>query len=130
MKKVSNTPIYIDLDLNFKVHPLTGDLPTKKNNDCIKQSLRNIFFLEAFDIPFEFEKKSGLQNLLFENAGQLTESAIKAQLEWLINRLETRIDLKTIEVLEDGQGYRITILYTIRSIVADDRFDFYVQKTR
>jgi hypothetical protein len=56
-----------DLSSDFSVHPLTGDVAVKKNADAIKQSLKNLLFMNKFDKPFDPSLDSGLQEVLFEN---------------------------------------------------------------
>lgn len=125
-------PIYSDLDLNLRPHPLTGDLHPKTNIDAVRQSIRSLFFLDPYDFPFDSFRQSNLRKILFEPANQLTESRIKTNLEWLIKKVEPRVTLQKLEVEEssDFLGYQITCWYTIRSIMADDKFEFFVQKVR
>lgn len=125
-------PIYSDLDLNLKAHPLTGDLHPKTNIDAVRQSIRSLFFLDAYDYPFDSYRQSNLRKILFEPASQLTESRIKTNLEWLINKVEPRVKLEKIDVEEtsDFMGYSITVWYTIKSIMVDDKYEFFVQKVR
>lgn len=124
--------LYIDLDLNFKAHPLTGDLPVKRDADAIKQALRNLIWFEMFDIPFDADKRSGLRQLLFDQANHITESQIKNRLEWLIKKCEPRIELRKIEVetSADFVGYQITIWYMVKSIMSEDSFQFFAKRVR
>lgn len=125
-------PIYADLDLNMVAHPLTGDLVPRHNIEAVRQSIRNIFFLEAFDFPFDGDRESSLRKLLFEPANQLTESRIKNNLKWIITKTEPRVELERIDVEEtsDFTGYNITIWYSIKSIMVQDNFTFYAKKVR
>lgn len=129
---IKRDSLYIDLDLNFKVHPLTGDLPTKKDVDAVRQAIRNLVWLEMFDIPFDGDKRSGLRQLLFEQANQITETQIRTRLEWLIRKCEPRIDLKRIDVKtsSDFTGYEIAIWYTVKSIMAEEQFQFFAKRVR
>lgn len=125
-------PIYSDLDLTMRAHPLTGDLHPKTNIDAVRQSIRSLFFLDPYDYPFDSFRQSNLRRILFEPASQLTESRIKTNLEWLIKKVEPRVQLERVDVVEssDFTGYEITCWYTIRSIMADDKYSFFVQKVR
>lgn len=130
--KIKQAPLYSDIDLNFIPHPLTGDLVTKTNIEAIKQSLRNVVFMEPFDIPFDPDKKSGLREILFDQASQLTESRIRTTLEWLIKTMEKRVELIKIDVLDNPsiQGYDITIWYEIKSLMITDSVKFFAQRVR
>lgn len=132
MATTKREPLYLDLDLNFRPHPLTGDLPTKKDADAVKQAIRILIWLDAFDIPFDADKKSGLRQMLFEQANHITESQIRNRLEWLIKKCEPRVELKKIEIqtASDFSGYTITIWYMIKSIMTEDSFQFFAKRAR
>lgn len=130
--RVTPEPIYSDLDLNFIPHPLTGDLTPKRNMDSIRQAIRNLVGLDAFDIPFNGDKQMNLRNMLFEQASQLTESRIRTQVEWIIRKCEPRVVLKKVDIQTsaDFTGYHITVWYQIKSIMADDSYKFFVERVR
>lgn len=116
----------------MKPHPLTGDLKPKLNIDAVRQSIRSLFFLEPFDFPFDSFRQSSLRKMLFEPAGQLTESRIRSNLEWLIKKMEPRIVLERLDVenSSDNLGYQITVWYTVRSLALQDNYQFTVQRVR
>lgn len=132
MMTIKRDSLYVDLDLNFRPHPLTGDLPTKRDVDAVRQAIRNLVWLEMFDIPFDGDKRSGLRQLLFEQANQITETQIRTRLEWLIRKCEPRVDMKKIDVKtsSDFTGYEITIWYTVKSIMAEEQFQFFAKRVR
>lgn len=127
---IKRSAIYTDLNLGMVPHPLTGDLTPKKDDDAIQQALRNVVLLEPMDIPFEPDKASGIRKLLFENAGQLTTSAINSTLRWLIGAMEPRVTVRKIEVNDRDNGAEIIIYYTIKSLMTDESFKFFVQRVR
>lgn len=132
MTTVKSSPIYSDLDLTFQPHPLTGDLIPKQNVDSIKRSIRTLFSLETFDIPFDPNKQAGLKEMLFEPSSHLTEVAIRTKLEWIFKKLEPRANLISMNVTasDDDLGYDITVTYNIKSIMQADTFNFYVARVR
>lgn len=125
-------PIYSDLDLNMMPHPLTGDLRPKTNIEAVRQAIRTLFYLESYDYPFDATRQSSLRKMLFEPANQLTESRIRNNLEWVIQKTEPRVKIESIDVetSSDFTGYNITILYSIKSIMVNDNYTFYVQRVR
>lgn len=130
MKKEPN--VYSDLDLSFSPHPLTGDLVPKKNAAAIKRSIRAIFMMESFDIPFTSDKHSGVARILFENPSHLTQAQVYTQIDWVIKVMEPRVslvDLK-VDISSTGQAYEITVTYKIKSLGITDSFDFAVQRIR
>ena len=130
--RVTPEPIYSDLDLNFTPHPLTGDLTPKKNMDSVKQAIRNLMNIDAFDIPFDGDKQMNLRRILFDQVSQLTESRLRTQIEWIIKKCEKRVTLQRVDVVEssDFVGYHITVWYQIKSIMQDDSYKFFVERVR
>lgn len=128
----NENPIYSDLDLSFVPHPLTGDLSPKVNLDALKRSIRHLFQLNAFDIPFEPNLKSSLKHYLFETNDHINRAALKKDLVWIVQKLEPRIVLKelTVESTSDGLGFVITVTYANRSLNQEDSFSFTIEKVR
>ena len=55
-----------DINLSFKRHPVTNDLVVIKNEDAIKQSVKNIIFTILGEKPFLPLFGSKLNSALFE----------------------------------------------------------------
>lgn len=129
---MKSTPIYSDLDLTFKAHPLTGDLKPKVNAEAIKRSLLNAFKMDKFDIPFDSAKNSDLKKLLFEPVSQVTEVSIRKDIEWIFKSIEPRVKLisTTVEADQSQKGYNITVRYIIRSLMIEDTFTFFAERIR
>lgn len=89
---------FSDIDLNFKPHPLTGDVPVKINAYAIRQAILNLFFLEKYDVPFNMDACSNIRNFLFDSLNIITASSIQVRLEWLLKKYETRIILEKLSV--------------------------------
>lgn len=129
---MKENPIYKDLDLNFKPHPLTGDLTPRTNIEAVRRALVTAFYMEKFDIPFDNSTTSSLRQFLFEPSGQATELAMRSSIEWIFKSLEPRAKLvKTdIEMVDQGQGYNITVWYQIASLNINDSFTFFASRIR
>ncbi len=131
-KKMKTTPLYSDLDLSFKPHPLTGDLMPRTNANAIKRSLMTAFEMDKFDIPFDSTKQSNLKRLLFEPVSQTTEISIRKDIEWVFKNMEPRVKLLSVDVDADhlGKGYNITVTYQIKSLMIEDGFTFFAERIR
>lgn len=123
---------YTDLSLDFKPHPLTGDITQKVNIDAIKQSMRVLISLENFDIPFTPDIKSDMRRFLFENMNAVTKPSLIKRLEWLIKSYEKRVDLVDIIIIpyESDDGFDITITYKIKALGVNDTFNYSFQRIR
>lgn len=125
-------PIYSDLDLSFIAHPLTGDLTAKTNAESIKRAVQHLFRLNAFDIPFKPNLRSSLKRYLFEGNDHINRSSAVEDMKWIVEKLEPRI--KLIDIMIDGESnpkkWVVTVVYMIKSLSTEDRFNFSVDRVR
>lgn len=123
---------YTDLSLDFKPHPLTGDIVPKVNIDAIKQSIRVLMSLDNFDIPFTPNIKSDMKRFLFEELNTITRSSLIKRLEWLIKTFEKRVELISINIIpfSSDDGFDITITYRIKALNMNDTFNYSFQRIR
>jgi hypothetical protein len=124
--------LYKDLDLSLVPHPLTGDISPKVNAEAVKRSLRHLMFWEKWDVPFSAIHHNHLRDALFELPSNPVKANIRSKIEWLIKTFEPRVKIQEIEVelTQDEAGYEITIMYTIQSLLIDDKISFYIQRVR
>jgi phage baseplate assembly protein W len=87
-----------DIDLNFTVNPLTGDLNVKKNNDAVKQSLKNLMLLSLYEKPFNPDLGANIRGYLFENYILNSNKYLEDRIRTVIVKYEPRIQIKTVNV--------------------------------
>lgn len=87
-----------DIDLNFTVNPLTGDLNVKKNNDAVKQSLKNLMLLSLYEKPFNPDLGANIRGYLFENYILNSNKYLEDRIRSIILKYEPRIQIKTVNV--------------------------------
>ncbi len=123
---------YIDFDINFNPHPVTGDVFLKKDNNAIKQSLRNLLLTDPYEYPFEPDKSSKIKAYLFEPIAPSVASSLKDSIRAVINQHEPRIELIDVSVYADidSNGYEITILYNIINIPETITVNFFLERIR
>jgi phage baseplate assembly protein W len=124
--------LYKDLDLSLTPHPLTGDILPKINAEAIKRSLRHLLLWEKWDVPFSSVHHNHLRDELFEFPSNPIKATIRSKVEWLIKAFEPRVKIQSIDVdlFQDEAGYEVTIAYTIRSLLIEDKISFYIQRVR
>ena len=110
-----STRIYKDIDLDFQVHPVTGDIAKKVGNDAIITSMKNLLQTGKYERLFQPEIHSRLKEHLFEPVDNITSSAIEAEIRSTITKHEPRVDLFEVIVIPDydGQGYNVTMSFFI-----------------
>ena len=94
----SSTRQFADLDLNFTPHPVTGDVGFKKDENAVKQAVKNLVLTQNFERPFHSEIGSSLRSLLFEPATPMTKEILRKTISDTITNFEPRVDLIDVEI--------------------------------
>ena len=114
----SSTRQFAALDLNFTPHPVTGDVGFKKDENAIKQAVKNLVLTQNFERPFHSEIGSSLRSLLFEPATPMTKEILRKTISDTITNFEPRVELIGVD-----------INYTLDDTAVDVRVRFKVINT-
>ena len=114
----SSTRQFADLDLNFTPHPVTGDVGFKKDENAVKQAVKNLVLTQNFERPFHSEIGSSLRSLLFEPATPMTKEILRKTISDTITNFEPRVELIDVE-----------IRYTLDDTAVDVRVIFKIVNT-
>ena len=122
---------YRDFDLDFGAHPAHGDIDTIKKTTAISRSIKNIIRTNRFERLFQPTIEGGLNALLFENFGALTNSRIQSAITHAINRFEPRADVKdiTVKAEPDENGYYVSIIYVPDNDIKETNLEVYLERT-
>ena len=96
-----NTRVYADFDLNFKPHPLTGDLVMKYDEASIRRSVYNLLMLNRYEKHYKPEISGQIRELLFEPMTQGTAISIRSRIEFVLNQFEPRVKVEEVSVTPD-----------------------------
>jgi len=109
-----------DINLSFKRHPVTNDLVVIKNEDAIKQSVKNIIFTILGEKPFLPLFGSKLNSALFELDTNFNETKISDEISSVLLNNEPRINniLVSVSNPSDTHELNVTIQYDITGIPA------------
>ena len=123
---------FIDIDLNFGAHPITGDIVKKTDVQAIVASMKNLILTEFYERPFHPEIGSQVNGLLFENVSSITASLISEALINVIENYEPRVRILNITATPDstGHGYDTSIHFKIIDVSDPIRIEFYLTRTR
>ena len=107
-----------DINLSFKRHPVTNDLVVIKNEDAIKQSVKNIIFTILGEKPFLPLFGSKLNSALFELDTNFNETKISDEISSVLLNNEPRISniLVSVSNPADSHELNVTIQYDITGI--------------
>ena len=129
---VSRQPDYSDLDLDFMINPVTGDINKKKGTDAIKRSIRNLIFTNYYERPFKSSIGSDVPKLLFDNADVMTASFIEDAITRLINNFEPRVRLMSITVTVDydNNGFGVEVQCMEVNTETPATFNLFLERIR
>jgi phage baseplate assembly protein W len=129
---VSRKKGHSDLDLSLKLHPIRKDLNVLKDDNAIKNAVKNLLISNAFERPFQPELGANLRGLLFEPADAITKIAIKQNILDVINNHEPRVKTLSIGIndLSDQNAYRITVRFLIKEYDAQDSVEILLRRLR
>lgn len=106
-----------DFDIRFNLHPLTGDIVVKKDEDAIRQSLRSIIMHIPGERRLAYKFGVGINTALFELLDIFSAEFLRKKIMSEIIQYETRInllDVQLIQVKEENFLY-IQITYNYKN---------------
>jgi phage baseplate assembly protein W len=108
---------YKDFNLSFKSNPVTGDFNTLKNDEAIRQAVRNIVLTGRGEKLFQPTFGSQVRKLLFENYDPFTSDSIADEITVSLLNNEPRIIVLSINVEEDQYDLNALSVYMEYQII-------------
>jgi phage baseplate assembly protein W len=105
--KVSRS--FKDLSFNFTKNPITNDIVVLKNEESIKQSVKNLVLTKLRERPFRPEIGTDSTSYLFELNSNIASNELLQQIELVLENYESRIILQRIDVDTDDSLYSFDI---------------------
>lgn len=112
---------FVDLNPKFEKNPLTGDLPVLKNENAIRQAVKNIVMTRRGERPFRPFFGSTVGSVLFENLDLYNVDEISIAIEDALKAYEPRVQMQNVTVINDidSNSVEVVIDYTITGIPLD-----------
>jgi len=131
LKKVTNK----DFDLSFRAHPSTGKLLMKKDDDAVKQGLKNLLLTNRYERPFRPEYGGDVRKRLFDNFDTIFASDYENQIKTAIKNYEPRAvidDNNSVIITENADGNQLYIKVYFKNAVtlSDVSIDINLNKVR
>lgn len=128
----NETEYYKDINLDFKPHPLTGDITYLGNEKAVSRTLRHITEMSPYDSPFNADLHSHLRKTLFELPSEVTKSVMEEKLKWAFNTIEPRAKIHkiSIQLNQDETKYEIQVDYSVKSLIENYSTKFYIERLR
>tara|TARA_B110000977_G_C11070555_1_gene489398 strand:+ start:70 stop:486 length:417 start_codon:yes stop_codon:yes gene_type:complete len=100
----ARTKPYSDFDFPFKKHPVTGDIPIKRDIEAVKQSVRNILLTRRGEKFFDPDFGGSLTEFLFENFDPIVKAEMEMRIINTLKNHEPRVRVLNVEI--EDMSYR------------------------
>ncbi len=123
---------YIDLNLDFKPHPVTGDILKHKDEAAVVASVSNLLQTSFYSRLFQHQIGSDLRTILFEPIDYFTTTRLQDSIASVVNLYEPRARIDTIAVTPnyDEQRYDITMTLSIVNLTNPVTINFFLERIR
>lgn len=124
--------IYADFRKDLIVNPISGDLALNKDEEAIKESLKNVILMDKGEKLFQPSFGGNIRAMLFELNSPATLKLIQEQIKSTINNYEPRVELIDVEVysLIDDNKVAIKIIYALRNREEPLEVEFILERVR
>ena len=129
---VSRKKPHRDLDLSLKIHPIRKDIVPLKDDNAIKNALRNLLVSNFYDRPFSRDKGANLKGLLFEPADVITKITMRKNIELVIRKYEPRVATRRVIINDDpdNNSYRINVNFKIKENDTDESVSIVLRRLK
>ena len=119
-----------DLNIALPLNPFTKDIYSVKNENAIKQSIKNLVLTIPGEKPFQPLVGSQVNRLLFEPMDAFTADAIKDEIINTIKQHEPRVNLTKVEVLPvfEQNKINVSVEYRIIGLPVVENITFVLQR--
>ena len=119
-----------DLSIGMKNNPNTEDFSVVKNENAIKQSIKNLVLTGFGESPFQPTKGSRLRQMLFENFDVFMSEELKEEILNVVARFEPRVVVNEVRLeVDDTNNLEVEVDYTIIGETLTQTVDFLLERT-
>jgi phage baseplate assembly protein W len=125
-------PKFTDFSLAFIAHPYTGDIPLLKDEDAVKNSIKNLILTSFFERPFYSYKGCGIYHTLFELINPGAANQIEEHIKTVLSNWESRVRIEEVIVIPnyENNGYEVTLRYEIINQTSLQDVSFFLQRIK
>ena len=109
-----------DININFKKHPVTGDLVVSKDASAIKQAIVNLLLTNKGERPFKPDYGSDIRSYLFEPLDYGTAAQIDLSIKNTIAKFEPRIRVIDMQTYPNYDNNSFDVDMTYKVIGSDE----------
>ena len=123
---------FSDLDMSLTKHPIRKDITPLKDDNALKNAVKNLVLTNFYERPFQHDKGANLRGLLFEPADAFTRFELENQIKDVLELYEPRIVTTNVNVRNDARAnaWRVSIAYTIKGINVQSNVNLPLRRLR
>lgn len=124
--------LYSDFKKDLEVNLLTDDLAITRDEDAVKEAMRNLMLTDRGERLMQPNLGAGLKELLFENLTPATLELIKDRVKTTLELYEPRADIIDVIVagsLDENEVY-VTVRFYINNREQPVTLDVILERTR
>lgn len=128
----TTTRTFVDLDLNFNIHPVRKDINVFKGEYAVINSVKNLVLTNFYERPFQPEIGSNVRRLLFENVDMIVAAQLEKAIEETINNFEPRARVSKIIATPspDENKYGIYLEFFVINNANPITINFFLERVR
>jgi len=129
---VARKKSWADLNLKLTLHPIRKDIIPLRDDEAIKNSVKNLVLTNFFERPFQPQVGANLRGLLFEPADAITKYELSDGIKQVLIDYEPRVRVNRvgIEDQSDRNAYRITVHFQIIEMDLNTEVEIVLQRLR
>ncbi len=129
-KDLKSSRSFKDIGMAFSRNASTDDIGVVKNDNAIKQALRNLILTTPGEKPFDLLVGCRVREMLFEPLDPFVADAIRDEIINTIRQFEPRVQLVDVAVqaFPDGNKLAVTVEYQIVGIPIVETVNFILQR--
>ena len=107
--------LYSDFHMDFFRNPVSLDLALNRDEEAVKQSIRNLLLTDRGERPFQPNLGSDLRKMLFENLTPNTSLTMREMVRETIEQYEPRAQLIGVDIIAtpDANAVRVVIVFNV-----------------
>ena len=123
---------WLDLDLNFAIHPIRKDINKHRAELAVINSIKNLVSTNHYEIPFQPEIGCNIRKLLFEPLDMVTATLIEREIIETIDNFEPRATVSKVVIKPDfdNNGFQVELLFRILNRTDPVAIKFFLERVR
>jgi phage baseplate assembly protein W len=129
---IDSTRNFVDLDLNFSIHPIRKDISTYKSEYAVINSVKNLILTNHYEKPFRPQVGSNIRRLLFENIDSIIAAQIERAVTETIENFEPRVSVLSITAIPDPDNnrYNLRLEFFVINQTSPITINFFLERIR